>query len=233
MIKLKKLNSLTIIQPKKNSFINLSKNKLKKDKKVKFNTPEALSILTPNSISIKNKTFLNLNKTDKKPQGKSNFTPTKKIVIKSIENQKTEKRPKSNFSFSPTKKIHKRNSQTFVKYIQDYPKTFYQKIYNNIEKMKIKTDKTIKIMKRNLRLTNHDVFLRATKLININTLINRGLKLKKESLAKIENRKNNTNIEQEQSDEKNKKNEDYIELNIKNSKYNKKKMNNSFSEKKY
>ena len=232
MIKLKKLNSLTIIQPKKSSFINLSKNKLKKDKKVRFNTPEALSILTPNSISIKNKTFFNLNKADKKPQSKPNFTPTKKIVIKSIENQKTEKRPKSNFSFSPTKKIHKRNSQTFVKYIQDYPKTFYQKIYNNIEKMKIKTDKTIKIMKRNLRLTNHDVFLRATKLININTLINRGLKLKKESLAKNENRKNNTNIEQEQSDEKNKKNEDYIELNIKNSKYNKKKMNNSFSEKK-
>ena len=38
MIKLKKLNSLTIIQPKKSSFINLSKNKLKKDKKVRFNT---------------------------------------------------------------------------------------------------------------------------------------------------------------------------------------------------
>ena len=232
MIKLKKINSFSIIKSKSNSLFNLSKNKLKSEKKVKFNTPVELRILTPNSISIKNRTFFNLNKTDKKSKSKPSLTPTKKITIKSIENEKTEKRPKSRFGVSPLKKFQKRNSQSFVKYVQDYPKTFYQKIYNNIEKMKIKADRTIKVMRRNLRLTNHDVFLRATNLVNINTLINRGLKLKKESLKKKENKKNNTNIEQELSEEQNKKNEDYIDSNSKNKQYNKRKIDNSLSEKK-
>ena len=232
MIKLKKINSFSIIKSKTNSLFNLSKNKLKSEKKVKFNTPVELRILTPNSISIKNRTFFNLNKTDKKSKSKPSLTPTKKITIKSIENEKTEKRPKSRFGVSPLKKFQKRNSQSFVKYVQDYPKTFYQKIYNNIEKMKIKADRTIKVMRRNLRLTNHDVFLRATNLVNINTLINRGLKLKKESLKKKENKKNNTNIEQELFEEQNKKNEDYIDSNSKNKQYNKRKTDNSLSEKK-
>ena len=232
MIKLKKINSFSIIKSKTNSLFNLSKNKLKSEKKVKFNTPVELRILTPNSISIKNRTFFNLNKTDKKSKSKPSLTPTKKITIKSIENEKTEKRPKSRFGVSPLKKFQKRNSQSFVKYVQDYPKTFYQKIYNNIEKMKIKADRTIKVMRRNLRLTNHDVFLRATNLVNINTLINRGLKLKKESLKKKENKKNNTNIEQELFEEQNKKNEDYIDSNSKNKQYNKRKIDNSLSEKK-
>ena len=232
MIKLKKINSFSIIKSKTNSLFNLSKNKLKSEKKVKFNTPVELRILTPNSISIKNRTFFNLNKTDKKSKSKPSLTPTKKITIKSIENEKTEKRPKSRFGVSPLKKFQKRNSQSFVKYVQDYPKTFYQKIYNNIEKMKIKADRTIKVMRRNLRLTNHDVFLRATNLVNINTLINRGLKIKKESLKKKENKKNNTNIEQELFEEQNKKNEDYIDSNSKNKQYNKRKIDNSLSEKK-
>lgn len=232
MIKLKKINSFSIIKSKTNSLFNLSKNKLKSEKKVKFNTPIELRILTPNSISIKNRTFFNLNKTDKKSKSKPSLTPTKKITIKSIENEKTEKRPKSRFGVSPLKKFQKRNSQSFVKYVQDYPKTFYQKIYNNIEKMKIKADRTIKVMRRNLRLTNHDVFLRATNLVNINTLINRGLKLKKESLKKKENKKNNTNSEQELFEEQNKKNEDYIDSNSKNKQYNKRKIDNSLSEKK-
>ena len=232
MIKLKKINSFSIIKSKTNSLFNLSKNKLKSEKKVKFNTPVELRILTPNSISIKNRTFFNLNKTDKKSKSKPSLTPTKKITIKSIENEKTEKRPKSRFGVSPLKKFQKRNSQSFVKYVQDYPKTFYQKIYNNIEKMKIKADRTIKVMRRNLRLTNHDVFLRATNLVNINTLINRGLKLKKESLKKKENKKNNTNSEQELFEEQNKKNEDYIDSNSKNKQYNKRKIDNSLSEKK-
>ena len=98
--------------------------------------------------------------------------------------------------------------------------------------MKIKADRTIKVMRRNLRLTNHDVFLRATNLVNINTLINRGLKLKKESLKKKENKKNDTNIEQELFEEQNKKNEDYIDSNSKNKQYNKRKIDNSLSEKK-
>ena len=232
MIKLKKINSFSIIKSKTNSLFNLSKNKLKSEKKAKFNTPVELRILTPNSISIKNRTFFNLNKTDKKSKSKPSLTPTKKITIKSIENEKTEKRPKSRFGVSPLKKFQKRNSQSFVKYVQDYPKTFYQKIYNNIEKMKIKADRTIKVMRRNLRLTNHDVFLRATNLVNINTLINRGLRLKKESLKKKENKKNNTNIEQELFEEQNKKNEDYIDSNSKNKQYNKRKIDNSLSEKK-
>ena len=230
MIKIKKLNPSITFGANKRPKSNISKNKLKNsNKKVKFSNPVQLRILTPNSISIKNKKLFNLNITDKNPQNKSNFFPVKKIAIKSIDNQKTEKKQKSTFSISPLKKSPKKESQSFVKYIQDYPKTFYQKIYDNIQKMKINAGRTIKVMKKNLQLANHEVFQRATNFVNINALINRGLKLKKETLTKNDNKENTTIFDEE----KNKKNIENFDLNFKTIQFNKKKKNNLFNKKYY
>ena len=213
MISLKKLKNFKTIEPKKSSNLKLSKSKSiklrnefitpksdKKNKKVRFKTPIELKILTPNSISTKNKKFSNLNKTDKKPK----FFPMKKIIIKSNENQNIDKKAKSRTKILSANISPKRESKTFVKYIKDYPKTFYQKIYNNIEKMKIKTDKEIKVMRKNLSLTNHEVFIGATKLINLNSLIRRGMELKRRSLIKKKNEEKLLNMENKQ----NKQNED-------------------------
>ena len=234
MIKIKKLNSFSLKKPKKNSFIEISNKKLKVDKKVKFRTPEALRILTPNSISIKSRNSLKLDITDKKTQNKINFLPEKKIVFNSIENKNIEKRPKSRFNLTPSNKLLKRENENLVKYIKGYPKTFYQKIFDNIEKMKINADRTIKKMKNNLRLTNHEAFLRATNVININTLINRGLKLKKESLAKINNKRNSEmDIDKYNDEEKTQKIEEISERELKHSKSNSNLINSSINNKKY
>ena len=238
MIKLKKLNSLSSFESKKTPKSILSRNKLKNiTKRVKFSTPVQLNILTPNSISIENKKISNLNITDKKTQKKPKLIPKKKPVIKSHENEKTEKtekRPQSRFCISPTKKNAIKNSKSFgnngnIKCMKNYPKTFYQKIYNNIEKMKLNADNTIKIMRNNLRLTNREVFLRATNLININTLINRGLKLKKKSLTKTETKENTANIDKSQNEEKNKKSKLELELDCQTAKNQKLKKNNSLT----
>lgn len=93
--------------------------------------------------------------------------------------------------------------------------------------MKVNTDRNIKIMKRNLKLTNHEVFQRATNLVNINTLINRGLKLQKESLTKIENKENSLSFDKLQSEEKVKINKINFDLKT----LNKTTKNNSFSNK--
>ena len=235
MIKIKKLNSFPLKKPKKSSIIKLSHKKLKLDKKVKFKTPEPLRILTPNSFSIKSKNSLKLDITDKKPQSKLKFIRDKKIVFKSVENQKIEKKQKSRFNLTPTNKLFRHESGNLVKYIRGYPKTFYQKIYDNIEKMKINADRTIKRMKKNLRLTNHEAFLRATYVVNINTLINRGLKLKKEeSLTKINKKENSDmDIDKFKEEEKIEKNKDNSDLELKHSKSNTNIINNSLNNKKY
>ena len=69
----------------------------------------------------------------------------------------------------------------------------------NIEKMKIKTDKEIKVMRKNLSLTNHEVFIGATKLINLNSLIRRGMELKRRSLIKKKNEEKLLNMENKQN----------------------------------
>ena len=95
--------------------------------------------------------------------------------------------------------------------------------------MKINAGRTIKVMKKNLQLTNHEVFQRATNFVNINALINRGLKLKKETLTKNDNKENTTIFDEE----KNKKNLENFDINFKTIQFNKKKKNNLFNKKYY
>ena len=187
MIALKQLNPFKTMDLKRNTNIKLSKcksilktkkgEKEQKNKRVKFQIPGELRIMTPNSNSMKDKNFFNLYMADRKSQTQSKFFNPKNIIIKPSENNKKNKRTKSIFNLSPMNKYQNKESQNFVRYIRNYPKTFYQKISDNIEKMRIKEDRTIKIMRKNLSLTNREVFLQSTKVLDINTLIKKGLKL--------------------------------------------------------
>ena len=207
MITIKKLNSFKTLDLTRSPNLRLTKSKsIIKGKKVKLETPIKLKILTPNSTSSQNKIFFNSYITDKKDKTNAKFFSAKKIIIKSNENPKSEKKIKSRFSISPLIKTSKYEDRNFVKYIQSYPKTFYQKIYNNLEKMKMKAEKTIEVMKKNLSLTNREVSLRKKNILNINTFINRGLRLKKNKLKNIFQEKDNSdnnNNDKAKSEEKN------------------------------
>ena len=73
----------------------------------------------------------------------------------------------------------KRKKKNTIKFIKNYPKTFYQKIYNNIQKMKIHTDKAIKAMSKNMKISDKELFHRTTNVINIHNINHRILKKKK------------------------------------------------------
>ena len=91
----------------------------------------------------------------------------------------------------------KKNENNLIKYIKNYPKTFYQKISNSIEKMKIQTDKTLKVMRKNLKISSREVFHRTTSVINIHNIHKRKLKKKgkKEGILQLNNYDEYTNLD--------------------------------------
>ena len=217
MISIRKLKSFNTLDMTRSQNLRLSNSKsIIKCKKVKFETPEQLKILTPNSTISKNKIFVNLNIKEKKKPINSKMILSKKLVIKSNENQKTEKESKSRFNKTSFIKTPKTEDKNYIKYLQSYPKTFYQKIYNNLEKMKLKADKTIEIMKKNLSLTNREILFQKKYILNINTFINRGIKLKKNRSKNFfqeqENLTTKNNIDKAQSEEKTITKNSYIKL---------------------
>ena len=235
MITIKKLNSFKTLDVARTPNIRLSNSKsIIRGKKVKFETPEQLKILTPNSTISKNKIFINLNIKDKKKSTNSKLVSAKKIIIKLNENKKQVKKSKSRYNITPLNKTPKTEDRNYIKYLQSYPKTFYQKIYNSLEKMKLKADKTIEIMKKNLSLTNREILFQKKNILNINTFINRGIKLKKNKLKfffqEQENSTTNNNIDKAQSEEKNiTKNSDIKSLSISNDKNKEKSIENQNS----
>ena len=234
MIRLKKINSFTALEASKTPKSCLSKNKLKKsNKKVSFANPVLLKILTPNSITTNNKKMFNPNVTDKIPQTKQDFSPSNKIVINSIENQKTLRRPISRMIRISRRTLSIKEGRSYNKNLQKYPKTFYQKMRDNIEKMKINAERTIRVMKKNLRLLDHEVFLRVTNVTDINTLIKRGSKLKKENSKKNGNQINAEPLFKKQTEERNKKTQDNSGIRYKTIQFNEKEINNSSNKKKY
>ena len=119
-----------------------------------------------------------LNITDKQIKtAKSNFfKKTKKYIINAGNSSSKEKDSiKFDLKSSPIsnnkKPIYlKKNKKFIIKFIKHYPKTFYQKMSNSIEKMKVQTDKTLEAMRKNLQISNREVFHRATSVINIHRI---------------------------------------------------------------
>ena len=89
-------------------------------------------------------------------------------------------------------------------------------------------------MKKNLSLTNREIVFQKKNILNINTFINRGIKLKKNKLKfffqEQENSTTNNNIDKAQSEEKNiTKNSDIKSFSISNDKNKEKSIENQNS----
>ena len=137
-----------------------------------------------------NRNTSSLNITDNKIKTtKSNFfKSSKKYIIKAIDSSIKEKdTSKLDFKSTPNSNQKspinlKKNDKIIIKYIKNYPKTFYQKISNSIQKMKIQTDKTLKAMRKNLKISNREIFHRTTSVINIHKINNMKKKKNKKKL---------------------------------------------------
>ena len=186
---LKRPQSFNISYHKKFSNLKLSNHNsiIKKNLKINPLSPtlknSPINIFSP--IKDKAKNIMSLNKTHKNIKSsnsnKNIFGNSKKYYIQAVDSINKEKgkvNEKLKFNNSPilNKKSPiylKKNEKNFVKYIKNYPKTFYQKIANNIQKMKIHTNKTLNAMRKNLKISDKEVFHRTTSVINIHNIKNR------------------------------------------------------------
>ena len=175
-------------------------------KKLKINPlPNELQNSPNNLFSTKynqNKNFSSLNIEDKKIKAKNNiFKSSKRYFIRAVESSKKEINKCDKTSPNTNKKSPiniKKNEKNVIRFIKNYPKTFYQKISNNIEKMKIQTDKTLQAMRKNLKISNREVFHRTTSVVNIHKINNRKMKKnnnKKEDIFNLNNNDEYSNLD--------------------------------------
>ena len=163
---------------KKLSNIKLLNHKFRINRKIKIKPLSQTLINSPvNLFSSKdNKSSFSLNTTDKEVKSKSKFFKSSSNFAKDLKDLKdlepikkdedTSHSPYSNKALP----ISLKKENEFISYIPNYPKTFYQKISNSIQKMKIQADKTLDIMKKNLKISNKEIFRRSTSVVNIHTI---------------------------------------------------------------
>ena len=172
---------------KKLSNIKLINHKFRINKKIKIKPLSQTLINSPmNLASLKDsKSSLSLNTTDKEIKNKSkNYKSSINFAkdLKDIEPIKKDE-DASHSPFSNKKlPISLRKEGKYTNYIPNYPKTFYQKISNSIQKMKIQADKTLDIMKKNLKISDREIFRRSTSVINIHTINKEKTKSKQDKL---------------------------------------------------
>jgi len=160
---------------KKLSNIKLINHKFRINKKIKIKPLSQTLINSPrNLFSLKDsKSSLSLNTTDKEIKNKSKFYKSSINFTKDLKDIEPIKKDEdaSQLPFSNKKlPISLRKEYKYINYIPNYPKTFYQKISNSIQKMKIQADKTLDIMKKNLKISDREIFRRSTSVINIHTI---------------------------------------------------------------
>ena len=197
---LKRPKSNIIESYKSISKLNLKKSNsiLNKRIKIKINPlSQTIRHFSSNSNSFninnqnknKNSSPFNINSKNMQSTKNNYFKASKRYSIKAIDSSMKEKdKNKLEFRSSPlinpkSPLFVKKSRQFIFKFIKNYPKTFYQKISNSIEKMKIQTDKTLKAMRQNLKISNREVFHRTTSVVNIHR-INKP-KIKKKKIKKL------------------------------------------------
>ena len=200
---LKRPQSLQI-SGKNLSNIKISNYKSIIKKKLKINPSQSMRNtplnLFPTKSTNKNKNIDSLNSTEKKLRTqKSGFLKSSKRYFINADSPKKENENEENklvlrYSTSGKKSPERKTKEkTFIKFIKNYPKTFYQKISNSIQKMKIQTDKTIEAMRKNLKISNREVFRRTTSVLNNHNISNR--KKNKKNLQKDDDISDSKNIE--------------------------------------
>ena len=172
---------------KKLSNIKLINHKFRINKKIKIKPLSQTLINSPrNLFSLKDsKSSLSLNTTDKEIKNKSKFYKSSINFGKDLKDIEPIKKDEdaSQLPFSNKKlPISLRKEYKYINYIPNYPKTFYQKISNSIQKMKIQADKTLDIMKKNLKISDREIFRRSTSVINIHTIKKQKAKPKQDKL---------------------------------------------------
>ena len=172
---------------KKLSNIKLINHKFRINKKIKIKPLSQTLINSPrNLFSLKDsKSSLSLNTTDKEIKNKSKFYKSSINFGKDLKDIEPIKKDEdiSQLPFSNKKlPISLRKENKYINYIPNYPKTFYQKISNSIQKMKIQADKTLDIMKKNLKISDREIFRRSTSVINIHTIKKQKAKPKQDKL---------------------------------------------------
>ena len=203
------LNSPTSFQlsnQKKFANLKLSNNKniIRKQLKITPLSPKIrnsnppINFFSPKKNESKNLSFFNTSEKRIKSSKSGFFKIEKKNSINDFDSfQKENNLSKLNLNkYSLSNKnspIHMRKKEkNTIKFIKNYPKTFYQKIYNSIQKMKIHTDKTIKAMRKNMKISDKELFHRTTNVINIHNIYNKKLKKKKT------NKEDNSDIDNEE-----------------------------------
>jgi len=172
---------------KKLSNIKLINHKFRINKKIKIKPLSQTLINSPNNLfSLKDsKSSFSLNTTDKEIKNKSKFYKSSINFAKDLKDLEPIKKDEdsSHSPFSNKKlPISLKKEHKYINFIPNYPKTFYQKISNSIQKMKIQTDKTLDIMKKNLKISDREVFRRSTSVINIHTINKKNAKSKQDKL---------------------------------------------------
>jgi len=202
MEKLKRPRSIQISNQKKLSNIKLSNNNTFIKNKLNINPfSQTIRNSSLNLFSTKNNQncISSLNVTDKKIKNKKNYFKTSNKYFIKAEDLPTKEKEMTKADLKKTFLSNKKNPiyLNLIKYIKNYPKTFYQKISNSIEKMKIQTDKTLKVMRKNLKISNREVFHRTASVINIHNIHKKKLKKKgkKEGILQLNNYDEYTNLD--------------------------------------
>ena len=185
------------ISTKSLSNIKLSNYKSIISKKLKINPAQSFRNSPTNLFSAKsnnqNKNTSSLTEKKIKTAKNSYFKSSKRYFINADSPKKEENKIELRYSGSANKKSpidKKKRGKIYIKFIKNYPKTFYQKISNSIQKMKIQTDRILTAMRKNLKISNREVFRRTTSVINIHNINKK--KLKQNNL----NRDDSKNIEE-------------------------------------
>ena len=172
---------------KKLSNIKLINHKFRINRKIKIKPLSQTLINSPMNLnSLKDsKSSFSLNTTDKEIKNKSKFYKSSINFGKDLKDIEPIKKDEdaSHSPFSNKKlPISLRKEHKYINYIPNYPRTFYQKISNSIQKMKIQADTALDIMKKNLKISDREVFRRSTSVINIHTINKQKTKQKQDRL---------------------------------------------------
>ena len=125
-------NTSSVINNNENNNMNQNKNKNPSDSK-----------------NIQNYLFLN----DMNENILKKNSSQQSFFIKKINTKKTANK----FNKQTKKSLNKNLPKCHSDYFKNYPKTIFQKMIIDLDKIKIKTDQVINVMKKNVRLTNEEI----------------------------------------------------------------------------
>ena len=162
-------NYITINQPEIKNIITPSKLSNKISEKIINNSERTNNSKKNNNLldskKAQNNTFLNsiCSNTSK------NNSSKKTIFLKKINTKNT---TLNKLNKPPSKYFDKNLPKCHSDYFKKYPKTLFQKMIIDLDKVKIKTDQVIRVMKKNIRLSNEEIRRNTNNRLNQSKITN-------------------------------------------------------------